>query len=246
MTYLRMIGFPTHLQINKIILMKRIIGLALCFCLITTVYAQDEETERVKKVDHYIGVQANYLLREILNLGGNNTILQNPYGFVYHLNAKKSGYGFRLGIGPRIYSSTNRDGSAIITTNGYNFTGRVGFDKRIPLNNKWETGIGLDLLFNIENDKTVTDQANFQRFKSEIQTNNSHFGGGPMGYIRYFLRKNVLLGTEVSFYYLTGENKSKIKFTDEFGNVTTQTDDTDKFNNGQLNLPISLYLFIML
>ena len=226
--------------------MKKVVVLALSLCLVTSLYAQEEndQTPKVKKTDHYIGVQANFLLREILNFGGNNLVLQNPYGFVYHMNSKKSGYGFRLGIGPRVYSSTNRDGSATISTNGYNISGRVGFDKRIKLDDKWETGIGIDALFNFRDDKTVSDQMNFQQVKSEVKTTDQAVGGGPMAYLRYYIRKNILIGTEASFYFLSGTNQSKTKLIDNFGNVTNESDDKDKFTNGQLNLPVSLYLFI--
>lgn len=226
--------------------MKRIIVTAVGLFLVSNLFAKwtNGEMEKVKKTDHYIGLQANFLLRELINIGGNNLALQNPYGMVYHLNSRKSGLGFRVGLGPRIYSTTNRDGNATISSNGYNMSGRLGFDKRIKLDDKWESGVGIDILYSIENDKTVSDQLNFNRFKSEIQSENTFYGGGPMGYLRYYLRQNILIGTEASFYFVAGETRSRVKFTDEFGNVASESDDKDKFQNGQLNLPISLYLFV--
>jgi hypothetical protein len=209
-------------------------------------FAQEDLSPKPKekKEDHYIGVQSNFLLRELLNLGGNNGFISNPFGLVYHLNSKKSGLGFRLGLGPGVYSTKNTDGNATITTNGYFLIGRLGIDKRIRLDDKWETGVGLDALISIENDKTLNDRSNFQNETTEVLTNSMSFGGGPMAYLRYYIRPRILFGTEASFYLLTGESKSNLKIIDENGNVSNEADDTDKFTNGSLNLPISLYLLI--
>ena len=230
--------------------MKKAIFLVLLISTFIGVYAQNEseDTEPIPKVrsmDSYIGVQANYLVREFFNFGGSNSLAGlNPFGFVYHLNSKNSGAGFRLGLGPSIYNVTNVDGLATIKSKGYVFDGRIGFDKRFSLNTSWEAGFGLDAVIRVTKDETKNDQQDFQGFTTQTSSTTSSYGGGPMCYIRYKLKPNVLLGTETSFYYLSGKSKNKATTIDQFGQVVLENSDEDSFGNGQLVLPVSIYIFV--
>lgn len=203
-----------------------------------------ETVQKVKTTDHYIGLQANFLVREFFNLGGSNAAVLNPYGFVYHLNNRRSGWGFRIGLGPSIYNTINQDGQAEIRSKGYDLNGRIGLDKRFVLDRRWEAGAGIDGVFYSAKDETVNDQITFQGFITETRNTTTSYGGGAMGYLRYRLRPNILLGTEASFYYLSGKRSNRAKISDQTGQVFQEDDDNDEFGQGTLSLPISLYLLI--
>ncbi|MGC4021145.1 MAG: hypothetical protein QM734_03975 [Cyclobacteriaceae bacterium] len=49
-------------------------------------FAQRDSTNS-KKVNHYIGVQANQLLRQLFNLSGNTTVVTSPYLINYSVNS---------------------------------------------------------------------------------------------------------------------------------------------------------------
>ncbi len=196
--------------------MKKLLFLLLVTSIGNSLFAQEEivETpiEKTKKTDHYIGVQANYLVREFFNFGGSNSVNLNPFGFVYHLNSIKSGIGFRVGLGPSIYSTKNIDGLATINSKGYNLNGRLGFDKRFHLNTRWEAGVGLDAVVVLKKDESRNDQINNQGIISETRAFSTSYCGGPMGYLRYKLRPNILLGTETSFYILSTDNQNRTPY----------------------------------
>lgn len=228
--------------------MKRVFFMVLIVSTVLSASAKKriiapETPQKVKTTDHYIGVQANFLLREFFNFGGTSFAPVNPFGFVYHINNRRSGAGIRIGLGPSIYNTTNIDGLATIKSKGHDVSARLGFDKRFTIDNRWEAGFGIDAVFNTAKDETKNDQMNSQGFISETSSLSTSYGGGPMGYLRYKLRPNILLGTETSLYYLTGKNENRTAIISS-GQVVSESDDNDKFSQGQLNLPVSLYLLI--
>src|SRR5688572_8606711 len=71
-------------------------GLALSFFCVTA--QAQAQPEKEKKYDFYAGVQANLLIKEILNLS-DNEVIDNPYLLIFSAHSIKTGWGLNAGIG---------------------------------------------------------------------------------------------------------------------------------------------------
>jgi hypothetical protein len=90
---------------------KAILFIALL--LATTPGISQDSIVKPKKFDHYIGLQANELLRQLVSLSDNNTEINNPYLLTYTLLASKHQVGIQLGFGFDVNESkdlTSRQG----------------------------------------------------------------------------------------------------------------------------------------
>jgi hypothetical protein len=121
----------------------RIIVAIVSLTLTHTVFAQQQPEEGFvseranRKSYHYIGLQANQLIRQLLSFGGNSSAVVNPYLLTYSINSKTTGFGFAAGIG---YSSIKTRGtdvfaSTISTVN--DFALRFGVEKKSYLSKRW-------------------------------------------------------------------------------------------------------------
>jgi len=66
------------------------------------------------------------------------------------------------------------------------------------------------------------------------------YGGGPMGWLRYHLTDRILIGTETSFYYVTGNTKQVLTFD----GVQSTPNTSDKLTQGTLNVPVAFFLIV--
>ncbi|PQJ11362.1 hypothetical protein CJD36_006055 [Flavipsychrobacter stenotrophus] len=195
--------------------------------------AQDDADPPRKphQFDHYIGVQINELTKQILGVNNTSTVADNPYLFTYHLTERSSGLGFRVGSGFN-YISQTLDGGGKSTVKSFNC--RIGFEKTFKLSDKWSTGVGLDLLY--KNVDTSYDQQSAYGYKQTYKSKK--IGAGPMGWLRYSLSKKILVGTEISMYYLTGNDKMTSSYT--------SADSDEKVSEFKFNLPVVFFLSMKL
>jgi opacity protein-like surface antigen len=189
-------------------------------------YAQTADQAVAGSKDHmydqYIGVQLNGLIRQVFNFNNSTTATGtavNPYLLTYSINSKKTGWGLRAGIGYNYNSTTGSDDGGISTTvtKINDLQARLGVEKLFQLTGKWSAGAGLDLVYTTNNDHTTnttnasgTDPGTVTDTKSVSST----YGGGPMGWLRYSVTKSVLIGTEASFYYVSGNSTNTISISD--------------------------------
>jgi hypothetical protein len=217
--------------------------------LCSKLYAQSEiEDKKEKRIIHQIGFQANALIRQLIPFDQNSeTTNTNPYLVYYSMSSTKTGWGIRTGGGLTLDKSSNNDGITKRDVDINNWGFRIGVDKQFLLSERWTTGAGLDLLYNTDRQITKTVTESFIKATSEINSNTTQWGGGPMAWIRFAVSKNILLGTEASFYYQTGSNRIITRTTQEgqgFPFVETKTDDFFKISDGGFSLPITLYLLV--
>lgn len=212
---------------------KIIIAALLSISSIGVCRAQDEvDPPRIPhKFDHYIGVQINELTKQILGVNNSSTVANNPYLFTYNITERSSGWGFRAGTGFN-YITQSLDGGGKSTSKSFNF--RVGLEKTFNLSEKWTTGVGVDILYRTVD--TSIDQQSVYGYN--IKYTSKKFGVGPMGWLRYGLSKRVLVGTEISMYYLTGNDKMTSSYT--------STDSDDKVSEFKFNLPVVFFLSLKL
>ena len=219
--------------------------------LATSTYAQDETEMKERKLEHHVGVQINELLRQVFNLSGNTTpVNNNPYLLVYSLNSARSGWGGRLGVGYTYRSFIDDDGVNRRETDINNMQLRLGVEKAFKLSGKWTAGMGVDGVYSMNDDRTRNVIRAFDTTTTITKTDISSIGGGAMGWIRYRISEMVEIGTETSFYYVTGDQRQDVSITKRDFNApgdplrTTISKIDNKITEGTFRLPLAIYLFI--
>jgi hypothetical protein len=203
------------------------------------------------KLTHQLGFQANALIRELMpvNTSQSNS-LANPFSLFYSINSRKTGWGARFGFGYNQESRNTDDGVSAIKAKTTTYATRVGIEKLFRLSGKWTAGVGVDGLFKNDQNTTDTKVQSFDSTKTYIDSKSMRYGGGVMGWLRFAVTKHVLIGTETSFYYLTGKDKSKVTIsrkdfnTPDFPTITNTTRTEDQNSEAKLSLPVAVYLII--
>lgn len=205
-------------------------------------------------------MQANQLLRQLVNFGGSTTVISNPYLFVWSVNSRESGWGLNTGMGFNLNEftdgdATNKRNSSI---NDLNF--RVGFEKKSTIGKKWMTSWGFDVVHqNLSNTTTTTTifNPNTPTNNTVVDTKSSTtaWGFGPRFTLSFQISNKILLGTEATYYYRSGSNSivatttNTFTTTNQFGNqvtntTTNKTDNSSDFKSFQFNLPVALFLML--
>ena len=100
-----------------------------------------KDTEETKMFNQYIGVQANQLFRQIINLNNNNnTAINNPYLLTYSINLTKCGWGIQAGIGYNYQKITDKDLPVGRETKFSDLSYRIGIGRKVRLGKKLEAG----------------------------------------------------------------------------------------------------------
>lgn len=216
----------------------------------TISHAQEETEIREKKVVHHLGVQINELVRQVFNFNSSNATAtnNNPYLLVYSINSINKGWGGRIGVGYTYRSFTDDDGVNRRETDINDMQLRVGIEKAFTLSGRWSTGIGVDGLYNLNDDRTRNVIRAFDTTTTITKTDITSFGGGLMGWIRYNISEKVVIGTETSFYYVTGDQKQDLSVTRRAQNTGMWETTVSKIDNelaeGIFRLPVAIYLMV--
>lgn len=236
--------------------MKRILlGLTCLAGLSGSLHAQETPAPapRDKKWNQQIGVQVNELIRQVFNFDDNsdNNTLRNPYLLVYSINSVKNGWGLRAGLGYNYRSFSENDGVTKRETKINELRARLGVEKSFSLSERWSTGIGVDGVIDYDNNKTTAVVQSFDTTTTVTSTKATRLGGGAMGWLRYSITSRILIGTETSFYYKSGDEKQTISITRrDFSQppppryITTVTKSNTTSSEGSLNVPVAFYLII--
>lgn len=228
----------------------------LCACALAcafTSFAQETTLETSnKKVNHTVGIQINELIRQVFNFNNSaaSPTLNNPYLLTYNINSATSGWGGRLGFGYTYRNFTDDDGITRRETDVNNLQLRIGAEKATQLSGRWSLGAGADFLYNTDYSNTNTVTRTFDTVTTVVKSDVTRIGGGVMSWLRYSVNKNILIGTEASFYYLSGDLDQRITITQRDFNqpgqpkrtTTTRTNNKDAL--GSIRLPVAFYLLV--
>jgi len=202
------------------------------------------------KIEHTVGLQLNELFRQVFNFSNNtsNTVV-NPYLLTYNINNQK-GWGLRLGVGFAQKNFAENDGITKKSTDQSNINLRIGAEKAFVLSAKWKAGIGLDFVLGNEKNNTVSEIKSYDTTKTTTESSLVNYGGGAMGWLRYRISKHVQIGTEASFYYVTGKQEDNVTIQ-RVGQVppgivavSTYTASSQNFSESKLRVPVAIYLLI--
>jgi hypothetical protein len=234
---------------------RKICVLTLSQLISFAVMAQDE-TPVAKKSDHYVGLQANQLIRQIFNFSNSSSAINNPYLLTYAVNSVATGAGFTAGFGYNFLEAKDGDQAFDRTTTTNDIFFRMGFEKKTMLAKKVIFSLGVDIVLDrqklaIETKEKTQSQNNF-----ESSTRTTGTGLGPRLTINYQLTDKIIIGTEANYYYKSftiDKSQTDVFFETQFDPITGQqrqvrrtneTKDSEKQKRFQFNSPAVIYLII--
>ncbi|MEQ8473702.1 MAG: hypothetical protein RIC35_21070 [Marinoscillum sp.] len=220
--------------------MKKVFVLGIAILSVFSVHAQTDSL----KATHYFGIQANQLVRQLLNFGGSSPTVQNPYLVSYSFN-KENGWGMGVGLGSRLNHFEDGDEFANQETKINEFFLRIGVDNKTDLGKNWLLGWGIDVVFEATKNET-TSKNDFNGSSQETYTRNkvTGFGFGPRLNLFYSFGEHLGLGTEASYYYKHQNVNNIIESKSSGGGGSfSNEEEFDRSNNSfQLILPSVIYL----
>lgn len=196
-------------------------------------FAQSDSV-RVKKVNHYVSVQVNELIRQIFNFSNNNApVLDNPYLLKYQVAFGKGKWAAHTGIGYRYNSIDAQEANNETEVNEVFY--RAGMMRKSLLGKRVEIGYGLDYAGEFLNDVTTSNTVNdfgsiIDSTYSQIKSKVSTYGGGAHLELSVAITKYLLIGTETNYYFM--------KTVEKENNLITQTT-INAFDGTILNASIS-------
>ena len=223
-----------------------LIVLFLCFAISVLANEDSSKHSVIQKPTHFIGLQANQIIKQLLNFGNNQVVVNNPYLLTYSLYWGK-GYGFRVGGKYNDFSNFNNDGNTKRETKGSSIAFRLGFEKHATISKSLLLSYGLDFLIETGKNNTVTET--IQQFQNVRTTSNTYIqeiGASPFITLKYKLSNRFYIGTEAAFNYKTGFNKSNVTILDLTNSIKEESSSKNDIKNIGFQQPIALFLHIKL
>lgn len=211
-----------------------LIVLLLTYC--KSAVAQAEEYKRERKSNHYLGFQANLLIRQLFSIGSAAAAASNPYQLVYSVNDKRTGTGLVLGYGFNRNQFRAGDTFNFSETTTSTFAFRIGLEKKVTLTKNWMFSVGGDIIIENENDKTESLPPSGTQILTENHVTRA--GLGPRCTLNFIISDRVVLGTEAS-YYFKSVNEESTSSAPQGGTLPA-----GRFKTLTLALPSVLYLSV--
>lgn len=233
--------------------------LLLCCFLAATFHAHAQEKDTTKIFDHYIGVQANQLLKQIINLNNSTVAVDNPYLLTYSLFSSKYKWGIEGGFGYNYkrskdeLSSTNQESK--INDSFYRF----GIGRKFHMGKRWEAALTADYVGSYQLDKTfsfsVTEFGNGQKDSTASVSTSlvKSKGEGLTLHLAFAFSRHVMMGTELSMYYTKTSTKSNVLVSDTFtselfpeqNTYTISASNSDVSETDfEITLPVAIFLIV--
>jgi hypothetical protein len=233
-------------------------AIVMMACLSLTCKAQDDTEITEKKVNHYIGIQINQLVRQIFNFSNNNAAINNPYLINYSLVFGPKQIGFNIGSGYTFDEIKTGDATNELTTKVNNTFFRIGFEKKSSIGKNWLFSVGADVLLDKQKDES-TSKITFGGNGKIVTTSSSTVKGtgfGPRITLSYQISNRILIGTEATYYFKSLKDVGEVVIATtsrEFDPVTGQernvtrterTENDDELKKLQFNVPAVLWLHV--
>jgi hypothetical protein len=218
--------------------------------------AQEDQEIPARKSSHYIGLQANQLIRQVFNFSGSNPAINNPYLLTYAVNSIEGGAGFTAGFGYTYLQATDGDQFIGRTTTTNDIFFRVGFEKKSMLAKKVVLSLGVDLVLDRQKIETETKEKTQSQVNFSSSTKTNGTGLGPRLTLNYQITEKLLVGTEANYYFKSlniEQTQENIFFETQFDPVTGQsrqvrrteeTTESEKQKRFQLNSPAVIFLIM--
>ena len=215
---------------------------ALLTFLALTGFAQDETEVSARRSSHYVGIQANQLLKQLFSLGNSNTVINNPYMMTYSVNSIESGIGWGVGLGFTINEINDDFGVLRIESKIKDIFFRTGIEKKSVLTKRWILTVALDVVIDSQSDKTRTfDPINPGNSETTTKNRTNGFGIGPRCSLFFHINDKILLGTEANYYLKALTTRTELSSPNPNSQPDNKSSDVTRF---QLNVPAVLFLIV--
>ena len=220
--------------------------------------ADENDSLKTKNKDHYVGVQANQLIRQLIDLNSTNNTINNPYLLTYGIYSAKSKWGLELGFGFNYQKISDKLSPTNQETKINESFYRVGIARKFEMGKRLEAGVALDYAGSYELNKTFSfSVTEFNGIKDSTNTSSTSkvqtSGGGLRTSLRYGFTKHFYVGTEMTFYFTKSTDKSNVTVSETFTNISFPDENTYSVNttNSELEesdfvmtLPVAIFLII--
>lgn len=203
---------------------------------VVSAFAQDTIPGRST---HYVGVQINQLIRQVLNFSSSSTAVNNPYLLTYAVNSRQTGWGANFGLGYTFNEFNDGDAFLERNTKINDFFFRVGFEKKSSLGKRWILSSGIDAVVDLQNNTTKTVQGNDPNTTVETKNKNNGWGLGPRASLNYIATDRIWVGTEITYYFKSLKNTIE---TDAVNGIDDKT--TDKTKRFQFAVPAVIFMIV--
>ena len=210
-----------------------------------------------KKIYHELGIQANPLLRQLINLNsGNATTVTNPYLMSYSLTFTKCKLSLDAGVGYSYQSFQDKNSPSNHISRINDVFYGVGFGKKCHIGKRFEAECAIDFAGSNQNDKTFSlsvtsfGGGNSDSTSTTTSTVSGSIGSGLRGNLNFNISRRIFIGTEANYYLQFTSNKQHVFVKDvitsgSFVQVTSTNTNTDtSFTKFSLTLPAVLFLII--
>jgi hypothetical protein len=234
----------------------RVFSFTIGFLFFTMSGIAQNDTTATKKFDHYLGFQANELLRQLINFDNTTTEVNNPYLFVYSINKSKTKWGLHTGLGIVYKTIIDNEGGVGRETKLNDWFYRVGAEKKFKLGKKFESNVSLDITGSYKLDKTfsisvVNSGSTIDSSETTVTTKTVSWGGGPRATLGFYISDKVMLSTEATLYFSSENQKENVLIMNSITDIFTgeQTVSTSNFNSeietNQFSFAIPIALFLV-
>jgi hypothetical protein len=230
--------------------MIRLIGLSAMLAILALPGFAQEDSAQVASAkpkrlsSHYVGIQANQLVKQLLNLGGSTSAINNPYLITYSVNSNATGVGLNLSAGYTMDESLSLSGDGVnqIHTTLKEFFFRIGVERKKQIGKRWMLAAGGDLVVDNQSNRVELKSNNGGSSQTSVNEDGSNaFGTGFRVALNFHISDKVLMGTEATYYlkFVSVESTSQ----SPFGTPSKETKDLTRF---QFNVPAVLFLTVKL
>jgi len=235
-----------------------VVAATLASACLNNCFAQDEYAT-TKKFDHYIGVQANQLFRQILNLNASNTAITNPYLITYSVHSVKcGGWGVNAGFGYDFHDILNNLTPTNQESKINDLFYRVGVGRKVKIGKRFEAGYGVDYVGTYQLDKTfsgsVTTSGNQTDSTASISTSKTTTSGyGVQVTLGFHLSDHILISTEATYYRLKSRQISNVLNSEIITNTSFPSNDSATLSSSNndithsdftFSIPVALFLVL--
>jgi len=225
---------------------------------IATTSASAQQADTTKILHHYVGIQANQLLKQLINLNNTNTLISNPYLLTYSLYSARCHWGIETGFGYNYQRSKDKLSTADQESKINETFYRFGIAREFGMGKRWMASAGIDYIGSYQLDKTfsftVTEFIPQKDSTASVSTTITKVKGeGVQLRLAYALSSHIMLSTEATFYFTTTNKKSNVLVSDTFTNTSfpdqnfytlsssnTETEES-AFN---ITVPVAIFLTI--
>lgn len=231
-------------------------GFVVLSQLMTSLAVAQDGSPAPKRSVHYIGLQANQLIRQVFNFSNTNSVLNNPYLLTWSVNSVETGAGFTMGFGYNFTQSKDGDQFVDRSITVNDVFVRMGYEKKSRLAPKIIFSLGADVLFDRQRSETKTEEKTQSDLMFESSTTTVAGGLGPRFTLNYQLHERILIGTEANFYFKwskTDNTQEQVFFESVFDPTTGQfrtirrteeNTETEKSKRFQFNSPAVIFLIM--